>query len=128
MFDGPPLWSSGQSSWLQIQMSGFDSLRCQIFWEIVFLERAPLSLVRITEELLNGKVAAPGLKTEINDRGDSLCWPRDNLYPLNLALISPTSVGRSVGMFLLRAKLSIFVFVFDKIYSVSLLFCVIIII
>jgi hypothetical protein len=27
----PPLWSSGQSSWLQIQRSRFDSLRCQIF-------------------------------------------------------------------------------------------------
>jgi hypothetical protein len=25
------LWSSGQSSWLQIQRSGFDSRRCQIF-------------------------------------------------------------------------------------------------
>jgi hypothetical protein len=27
----PPLWSSGQSSWLQIQMPGFDSQRYQIF-------------------------------------------------------------------------------------------------
>jgi hypothetical protein len=26
----PPLWSSGQSSWLQIHRSGFDSLRYQI--------------------------------------------------------------------------------------------------
>jgi hypothetical protein len=26
----PPLWSSGQSSWLQIQRSGFDSQRYQI--------------------------------------------------------------------------------------------------
>jgi hypothetical protein len=28
---GPPLWSSGQGSWLQIQTSGFDSGRYQIF-------------------------------------------------------------------------------------------------
>jgi hypothetical protein len=28
---GPPLWSSGQSSWLQIQRSGFDSRRYQMF-------------------------------------------------------------------------------------------------
>jgi hypothetical protein len=28
--------------------------------------------------------------------GDSLRWPRDNLYPLKLALTSPTSGGRSV--------------------------------
>jgi hypothetical protein len=27
----PPLWSSGQSSWLQIQRSGFDSQRYQVF-------------------------------------------------------------------------------------------------
>jgi hypothetical protein len=28
---GPPLWSSDQSSWLQIQRSGFNSRRYQIF-------------------------------------------------------------------------------------------------
>jgi hypothetical protein len=28
----PPLWSSGQSSWLQIQRSRFDSRRYQIFF------------------------------------------------------------------------------------------------
>jgi hypothetical protein len=27
----PPLWSSGQGSWLQIQRCGFDSRRYQIF-------------------------------------------------------------------------------------------------
>jgi hypothetical protein len=37
--------SSGQSSWLQIQRSGFDSQRYQIFWEVVGLEQGPLSLV-----------------------------------------------------------------------------------
>jgi hypothetical protein len=30
----------------------FDSRRYQIFWEVVGLERDPLSLVRIIEELL----------------------------------------------------------------------------
>jgi hypothetical protein len=30
----PPLWSSGQSSWLQIQRSGFDSRRYKIFWKV----------------------------------------------------------------------------------------------
>jgi hypothetical protein len=39
------LWSSGQSSWVEIQRSGFDSRRYHIFWEIVSLERCPLSLV-----------------------------------------------------------------------------------
>jgi hypothetical protein len=36
----------------------------------VGLERGSLSLVRITEELLERKVAAPVQKTEINRRGD----------------------------------------------------------
>jgi hypothetical protein len=43
----------------------------------VGLERVPLSLVRITEELLERKVAAPVQKTEINGRRNSLHWPRD---------------------------------------------------
>jgi hypothetical protein len=38
---------------------GFDSLHCQIFWVAVGLERGPLSLVRINEELLERKVAPP---------------------------------------------------------------------
>jgi hypothetical protein len=37
---------------------GFDSRRYQIFWEVVGLELGPLSLVRISEELLERKVAA----------------------------------------------------------------------
>jgi hypothetical protein len=34
---------------------GFDSRRYQIFFEVVALERGPLNLVRITEELLEWK-------------------------------------------------------------------------
>jgi hypothetical protein len=52
----PPLWSSGQSSWLQIWRPGLDSLHYQTK---VSLERGPLSLVSTTEELLDRKVAAP---------------------------------------------------------------------
>jgi hypothetical protein len=63
----PPLWSSGQSSWLQIRGTGFDSRHYQIFWgkkkkkgkQVVGLELGPLSLVSTTEELLDRKVAAP---------------------------------------------------------------------
>jgi hypothetical protein len=47
----PPLWTSGQSYWLQIQRAGFDSRRYQIFGVVVGLERGPLSLVSTTEEL-----------------------------------------------------------------------------
>jgi hypothetical protein len=53
----PPLWSSGQSSWLQIPRPGFDSRHYQK--KLVGLERGPLSLVSTTEELLDRKVAAP---------------------------------------------------------------------
>jgi hypothetical protein len=45
--------------WLQIQRSGFDFRRYHIFWEVLGLERGPLSLVSTTEELLERKVAAP---------------------------------------------------------------------
>jgi hypothetical protein len=38
---------------------GFDFRHYQIFWEVVGLERGSLSLVRIIEELLERKVAAP---------------------------------------------------------------------
>jgi hypothetical protein len=53
----PPLWSSGQSSWLQIRRPGFDSRHYQK--KVVGLERGALSLVSTTEELLDRKVAAP---------------------------------------------------------------------
>jgi hypothetical protein len=58
----PPLWSSGQSSWLQIQRSGFYSRRYQTFWEVVCLERGPLSLVSTTEELRRRKCSGSGLE------------------------------------------------------------------
>jgi hypothetical protein len=47
-----PLWSSGQSSWLQIRRPGFDSRHYQIFWKkkrkktVVGLKRDALSLLR----------------------------------------------------------------------------------
>jgi hypothetical protein len=59
----PPLWSSGQSSWLQIYRTRFDSRHYQNK-KLVGVERGPLSLVSTTEELLDRKVAAPVYKTE----------------------------------------------------------------
>jgi hypothetical protein len=53
----PPLWSSGQSSWLQIRRPG--SIPGTTKKNVVGLERGPLSLVSTTEELLDRKVAAP---------------------------------------------------------------------
>jgi hypothetical protein len=54
----PPLWSSGQRSWIQIRRPGFDSRHYQKK-KVVGLERGLLSLVSTTEELLDRKVAAP---------------------------------------------------------------------
>jgi hypothetical protein len=89
----------------------FDSRRYQIFWEIMGLERGPLSLVSITEELLERKSSGSGLyKTYINGRGDPLRWPRDTLYPQKLTLTWPTSGGLSVGTFRLRTKVKEFSF------------------
>jgi hypothetical protein len=58
-----PRWCSGQSSRLQIQRSGFDSRCYQIFWEVVGLERGPLSLMSTTEELPERKSSVSGLKS-----------------------------------------------------------------
>jgi hypothetical protein len=61
-FNHALLWSSGQSSWLQIHRSGFDSRRYHIFWEVVGLEPGPLSLLRIIEELHEWKSSGSGLR------------------------------------------------------------------
>jgi hypothetical protein len=82
----------------------FDSWRYQIFWEVVGLEWGPLSLVRIIEELLEWKSSGSGQDTRINGRADTLHWPHDTLYPQKLALTSPPSGGRSVGIVRLRTK------------------------
>jgi hypothetical protein len=38
-----------------------------------------------------------------------LCWPRNTLYPQKLALTSPTSGGRAVGIIRSRTKVTEFV-------------------
>jgi hypothetical protein len=69
---GPPLWSSGQSSWLQIQRSEFDSWRYQTFWDVVGLEWGPLSLVSTIEELLERRISGSGLENwDYDDRGSA---------------------------------------------------------
>jgi hypothetical protein len=45
------MWSNGQSTWRQIQGSGFDFQGYQILWEVLGLERGPLSLVSTNGEL-----------------------------------------------------------------------------
>jgi hypothetical protein len=57
--------------------------------------------VRINEELLERKVAAPVYKAEINDRGGSAAMTSIHK---SWHYISSTSGGRSVGIVRLRSK------------------------
>jgi hypothetical protein len=70
----------------------------------VGLEWGPLSLVSTTEELHERKSSGYGLEIREYGHGDPLRWQRDNLYPQKLALTSPTSGGRSVGIVRLRTQ------------------------
>jgi hypothetical protein len=49
--------------------------------------------------------------------GDPLRWPRDTLYPQKLALTSPTSGGRSVGIVRMRTLATEFSFLFLNVKS-----------
>jgi hypothetical protein len=93
----PPLWSTGQRSWLEIQRSGFDSWCYQIFWEVVGLDRGPLSLVSITEELLGRNSSGSCLENREYGRTDPLHWPCDTPYPPKSPLTSPSSGGSLVA-------------------------------
>jgi hypothetical protein len=77
---GPPLWSSGQSFWLQIHRSVLDSRHHQISLEVVGLERGPLSLVSTIEELFERKSSCSGLENREYSRKDPSRWPRDTFY------------------------------------------------
>jgi hypothetical protein len=70
----------------------------------------PLSLVSTTEELLGRKNSGSCLENREYGRRDSSRRPRGNLNPQKLALTSPTSGGRSVGIVRSRTKATEFVF------------------
>jgi hypothetical protein len=63
-----------------------------------------------TEELLDRKVAVPVYKTEKYGRKDPSRWPRGTFYPHKLAITSPTSGGRSVGIVRSRTQTMEFFF------------------
>jgi hypothetical protein len=75
---------------------GFDSRRYQIFWEVMGLDRGPLSRVSTSEEILGRNSRGSGLETRQYGRRDTSHWRRGTLYPnKKLALTSPTSGGLS---------------------------------
>jgi hypothetical protein len=86
----------------------FESRRYQMFWEVVGLERGPLSLVSKIEALLERNSSESGLENRKYDRGIPFRWPL-TLFPQKLDLTSPTSTGRSVGIVRSRTKATEFI-------------------
>jgi hypothetical protein len=107
------------SGYFQWRLSGFDSRRYQIFWEVVVLERGPLSLVSTIEELLGRKSSGSYLENREYGRRDLPRWPRDTFYPQNLALTSPTSGGLSVGIVRSRTATELLLLVLLLLLSLS---------
>jgi hypothetical protein len=92
---------SGQSSWLQIPGSIPGLYKKK---KVVGLERGPLSLVSTTEELLGRNNSGCGL--EIREYAVGIRHV-DHVAPSirkELALTSPSSGGRSVGIICLRTE------------------------
>jgi hypothetical protein len=54
--------------------------------------------VSTIEELLGRKNSSSGLESQEYGHGDLLRLPRETIYPQKLALTSPTSDGRVVGI------------------------------
>jgi hypothetical protein len=76
----------------------------------VGLERGPLSLGSTTEELLGRKSSGFGLEIrEYVRRGSAKLTTREPSIRKTLALISPTSGGRSVGIVRSRTQATEFV-------------------
>jgi hypothetical protein len=83
---------------------GFDSRCYQIFWKVVGLERGPLSLVRITEELLEPKSSGSGYRKPRLTAMGICCAGHVTRCLQKLTLTSPTSGGRSVCIVRLQTK------------------------
>jgi hypothetical protein len=82
----------------------------------------PCSLNNAISFLSCSYIFDSGLEHREYGRGDALRWPRDTLYPQKLALASPTSGDRSVGIVRLRTKATEFSFSFSYIFDYRLWF------
>ena len=80
-FPGPPLWSSGQSFWLQIQRSW---IRFPALPEFLSSSGSGTGSTQPRDQLrsyLNKKNSGSRSRKQINGRGDPLRWPRDTPLP-----------------------------------------------
>jgi hypothetical protein len=100
----PPLWSGGQSFWLQIQRSRVPFPALPDLWEVVRLERGPLSLMRITEELLEWKCSGSGSRKSRLTAVGVRCADHATLS----AKVDIKCGCRSVGVVPLRTKVTEF--------------------
>jgi hypothetical protein len=64
----------------------------QLFWEVVGLERGPLSLVTTIEELLERKNSSFGLENRDYVRRDPPRWPYRKWYLQNVVVAARTSL------------------------------------
>jgi hypothetical protein len=110
----PPLWSSGQSSWLQIQRPQVRFPTLRDFLRSSGSGTGPLSLVRVTKEILGWKSSGSGSKNPRLTAVGVRCVDHASPSPQKLALSSPTSGGRSVVIVRLRTKGTDFLMGFRK--------------
>jgi hypothetical protein len=73
----PPLWSSGQSSWLQIQRPGFRFPALPDFLRSSGSGTGSTQPREYNWGATWKKSSGSGLESREYDRGDLLCWPRN---------------------------------------------------
>jgi hypothetical protein len=81
-----------------------------MLWEVVGLERGPLSPVSTIEELLERKSSGFGLEGQEYGRKEPSHWPRGAHYPQKLALTLPTGRLPLVGVVRSRTHATDFIF------------------
>jgi hypothetical protein len=80
----------------RLQRPGFDSRRYQVFWEVLGLERGPLSLESTIEELLERKSSGSGLENREYGRRDPYSDHAAPSIRKKLELLPQAAVARSV--------------------------------
>jgi hypothetical protein len=86
----------------------------QLFWEVVDLERGPLSFVTTIVELFGRKSSFSGLEIREYGRRDQSRWPHGTFYPQKLASTSSTSGDSSDGIVRSRTKATEFSFLHEE--------------